>query len=96
MARSSARSFASLPQGRPRVRSDFLPCYTGGIDAHGARGWTVRLNRFEGIWCRKRACRARGPLLDGSRGTLVERNSIVDGEPRDAGRPDLGADEAGP
>jgi hypothetical protein len=32
--------------GRPRVRSDFLPCYTGGIDAHGARGWTVRLNRL--------------------------------------------------
>lgn len=27
------------------------PCYTGGIDAHAARGWLVRRNRFEGIYC---------------------------------------------
>ena len=27
------------------------PCYTGGIDAHAARNWLVRRNRFEGIYC---------------------------------------------
>jgi hypothetical protein len=27
------------------------PCYTGGIDAHAARGWHVVRNRFEGIYC---------------------------------------------
>jgi len=34
--------------GRSRVRDGF---YTGGVDAHAARGWTVRDSVIEGFWC---------------------------------------------
>ena len=54
-----------------------LRCYTGGIDAHQARDWTVRDNEFEGIYC------SNGGLAEhaihfwqGSRDTRVERNVI--------------------
>jgi hypothetical protein len=52
--------------------------YIGGIDAHNARGWTIRRNTFRGI---------RSPSDDvaefaihfwsSSEGTLVERNHVV-------------------
>ncbi len=56
-------------------------CYTGGIDAHRARGWTVRDNHIEGFWC----AGSGGEYLSehgihfwrGSRDTLVERNLLV-------------------
>ena len=38
-------------QGRPNVERNPGGCYTGGLDAHAARGWTVRDNTFEGIYC---------------------------------------------
>jgi len=66
--------------GRGHVESlGGTSCYTGGIDAHQARGWIVRDNTFRGIYC------PGGPLAEhavhfwsGSRDTLVERNVIVD------------------
>ena len=62
--------------GRPRV-STVLPCYTGGIDAHAARGWAVRLNRFSGIYCKEGLAEHAVHFWVGSRDTLVERNVIV-------------------
>lgn len=62
--------------GRPRV-STVLPCYTGGIDAHAARGWSVRLNRFSGIYCNEGLAEHAVHFWVGSRDTLVERNVIV-------------------
>ncbi len=48
-------SFTMTAAGRAYVPTNpdnaGYPCYTGGIDAHGARGWIVRRNRFEGIYC---------------------------------------------
>jgi hypothetical protein len=70
--------FKLTDRGRPHVRSDFLPCYTGGIDAHGARGWVVRLNRFDNIRCREGLAEHAVHFWTGSRDTLVERNTIVD------------------
>jgi hypothetical protein len=71
-------SFRLTDAGRRHVPSDFLPCYTGGIDAHGARGWVVRLNHFEDIRCQKGLAEHAVHFWTGSRDTLVERNTIVD------------------
>jgi hypothetical protein len=68
--------FRLTDRGRPRV-STVLPCYTGGVDAHGARGWAVRLNRFEGIRCAEGLAEHAIHFWTGSRDTLVERNTIV-------------------
>jgi hypothetical protein len=76
--RVECSTFRLTDRGRPHVPSDFLPCYTGGIDAHGARGWTVRLNRFEHIRCTKGLAEHAVHFWTGSRDTLVERNTIVD------------------
>jgi hypothetical protein len=65
--------------GRPHVVPDPGGCYTGGIDAHQARGWIVRGNTFVGIHC------TNGSLAEhaihfwtASRDTLVEQNTISD------------------
>jgi hypothetical protein len=70
--------FRLTDRGRPHVSSDFLPCYTGGIDAHGARGWIVRLNRFEDIRSAEGLAEHAVHFWTGSRDTLVERNTILD------------------
>lgn len=61
--------------GRPFVRND---CYTGGIDAHAAWGWTVHRNRFAGFWCPTGLSEHAVHFWRGSRDTLVEENVIVD------------------
>jgi hypothetical protein len=78
--RVECSSFRLTDRGRAHVPSNFLPCYTGGIDAHGARGWIVRLNRFEHIRCGpgKGLAEHAVHFWTGSRDTLVERNTIVD------------------
>ena len=67
--------------GRAYVETHPTPgylCYTGGIDAHQAWGWTVRDSTFRGIYC------AGGGLAEAaihfwrtSRDTIVERNTIL-------------------
>ena len=76
--RVECSSFRLTDRGRPHVPSDFQPCYTGGIDAHGARGWIVHLNRFENIRCGEGLAEHAVHFWTGSRDTLVERNTIVD------------------
>jgi hypothetical protein len=76
--RVECSSFRLTDRGRPHVPSNFLPCYTGGVDAHGARGWIVRLNRFEHIRCGEGLAEHAVHFWTGSRDTLVERNTIVD------------------
>ena len=78
--RIECSTFRLTDRGRPHVPSNFLPCYTGGIDAHGARGWTVRLNRFQHIRCDQGKGLAEHAVhfWTGSRDTVVERNTIVD------------------
>jgi hypothetical protein len=64
--------------GRPHVVSlPGLPCYTGGIDAHAARGWVVRRNRFEGFWCTTGLSEHAIHFWSASRDTLSEHNVIV-------------------
>jgi hypothetical protein len=71
--------FELTDDGRPHVVPDPGGCYTGGIDAHQARGWVVRGNTFLGIHC------TNGSLAEhaihfwtASRDTLVEQNTIID------------------
>ncbi len=61
--------------GRGEIRDN---CYTGGIDAHQARGWQVRRNRIVGFWCVQGLSEHGIHFWTGSRGTLVEENVIVD------------------
>jgi hypothetical protein len=60
--------------GRAEVRNK---CYTGGIDVHGGRGWIVRHNYFEGIWCNTGIAEHAVHFWARSRDTLVENNLIV-------------------
>lgn len=60
--------------GRPEVEN----CYTGGIDAHAARGWVIRDNYFEGFWCDQGLSEHAIHFWVTGRDTLVERNTIVD------------------
>ena len=60
--------------GRPNVTN----CYTGGVDAHAALDWVVRDNRIEGFWCDQGLSEHAIHFWNVSRGTLVERNVIVD------------------
>ena len=59
--------------GRPRIQNN---CYTGGIDAHKARGWLVRDNVIKGFWCPEGLAEHAVHFWDGSRDTVVERNVL--------------------
>lgn len=69
--------------GRTFVENDSsngYPCYTGGIDAHGAEGWTVRDNEIRGFWCSTGLSEHGIHFWSDSSDTLVERNLIVDSD----------------
>jgi hypothetical protein len=76
---------------RPHIWDINGSCYTGGIDAHQARGWVGRDNRIGGFWCQRGLAEHGVHFWQGSRGTLVERNLLVDNA-RGVG---FGLDESG-
>lgn len=53
-------------------------CYTGGIDAHQARGWNFKYNRIIGFWCPSGTSEHGIHVWTGSRDTVVENNVIED------------------
>lgn len=57
-------------------------CYTGGIDAHDARDWTVRDNYIAGFWCdgvgQQFLSEHAIHFWTGSRDTHITRNLLVD------------------
>lgn len=61
--------------GRPSIRDN---CYTGGIDVHAARGWTVRDNEVEGFWCTTGLSEHGIHFWKGVRDVVVERNRVKD------------------
>jgi hypothetical protein len=61
--------------GRPHIRNN---CYTGGVDAHQARGWVIRDNLIEGFWCPSGLSEHGIHMWRGCRDTLVERNVLRD------------------
>jgi hypothetical protein len=61
--------------GRSHIRNS---CYTGGVDAHQARGWVVRDNLIEGFWCENGLSEHGIHFWHGCRDTLVERNELRD------------------
>ncbi|HTL31790.1 MAG TPA: hypothetical protein VL326_01630 [Kofleriaceae bacterium] len=55
------------------------PCYTGGIDAHAARGWLVRRNRFEGIYCDVNSLAEHAiHFWQTGRDQIIEQNTLVE------------------
>jgi hypothetical protein len=64
--------------GRPHIWDINGSCYTGGVDAHQARGWTIRDNLIEGFWCENGLSEHGIHLWSGSRDTVVERNVLID------------------
>jgi hypothetical protein len=72
-------TFTMTDAGRPHVESlGGTSCYTGGIDVHGGRGWIVRQNHFEGIYCTTGFLAEHAiHFWNGARDTLVEDNVIA-------------------
>lgn len=64
--------------GRPDVNPTSGGCYTGGVDAHQARGWVIRDNLIEGFWCETGLSEHAVHFWRGGRDTVVERNRLVD------------------
>jgi hypothetical protein len=61
--------------GRPHIRNN---CYTGGVDAHQSRGWTIRDNVIEGFWCASGLSEHGIHMWRSCRDTTVERNILRD------------------
>ncbi len=64
--------------GRSQVWAINGSCYTGGVDAHAARGWTIRDNVIQGFWCPGGLSEHGIHLWRGCRDTVVERNLLRD------------------
>jgi hypothetical protein len=75
--RVECSSFELTDAGRPHIEPCCGGCYTGGIDVHGGRDWVVRTNRFASIYCPSGLAEHAIHFWTGSRGTLVENNSII-------------------
>ncbi|MBN2447904.1 MAG: right-handed parallel beta-helix repeat-containing protein, partial [Phycisphaerae bacterium] len=60
--------------GRPHISG----CYTGGVDAHQSRGWTIRDNVIEGFWCESGLSEHGIHMWRSCRDTTVERNVLRD------------------
>lgn len=70
--------FRMSSTGRAQVVTINGSCYTGGVDAHMARGWEIRNNSFEGIYCTSGGLAEHAVhLWSASRDTIVENNHIV-------------------
>lgn len=61
--------------GRPMIKDN---CYTGGVDAHSAWGWTIRDNTIRGFWCEQGLSEHAVHMWVTCRDTIVERNDIRD------------------
>lgn len=61
--------------GRAQVKDN---CYTGGVDAHSAWGWSIRDNFIKGFWCEAGLSEHAVHFWVTGRDTVVERNVIVD------------------
>ncbi len=76
--RIECSSFVLTAAGRPHIERSGGGCYTGGVDAHAARDFVVRANRFEGIYCAGEGLAEHAVhFWKRSRDTLVENNVIV-------------------
>jgi len=64
--------------GRPHIWAINASCYTGGVDGHQAKGWTIRDNTIQGFWCDSGLSEHAIHFWTGSRDTLVERNTLRD------------------
>jgi len=71
--------FGLTEEGRGHVESlGGTSCYTGGVDVHASRGWAVRFNRFEGLFCRTGFLSEHAVhFWQSARDTVVENNLIV-------------------
>jgi hypothetical protein len=74
--------FEMTPAGRSHVELTSqahagIPCYTGGIDAHEAAGWTVRDNIIQNIWCSNGLAEHGIHFWNGGRDQTIERNVLV-------------------
>jgi hypothetical protein len=62
-------------EGREHIRDN---CYTGGVDAHQAQGWTIRDNLIEGFWCESDLSEHAIHMWRSCKDTLIYRNHLRD------------------
>lgn len=63
--------------GRARVWDINGSCYTGGVDAHHAKGWNIKDNVISGFWCPNGLSEHGIHFWSFSSDTIVERNRII-------------------
>lgn len=78
--RVECSSFLMTDAGRSHVEDlGNSSCYTGGIDVHAARGWQIRSNHFQGIYCTNGGLAEHAiHMWNGCRDTIIENNTVVD------------------
>jgi hypothetical protein len=78
--RVECSSFFMTDAGREHVETlGGSSCYTGGIDVHAARGWQIRRNRFQGIYCTSGGLAEHAiHMWNGCRDSVIENNTIID------------------
>ncbi len=64
-------------EGRPHINPASGGCYTGGVDAHRAKGWKIRDNHIEGFWCQNGLAEHAIHFWRGGRDTVIERNTLI-------------------
>jgi len=62
--------------GRAKVES-YSNCYTGGVDAHHAAGWSISNNIITGFWCSNGLSEHGVHFWSFSSDTVVEKNLII-------------------
>ncbi len=63
------------PAGRDRFPTT---CLVGGLEISRARGWSIRDNHLEDLWCDAAAASPAISVQEGSRDPVIERNLIED------------------
>ncbi len=78
IGRVECSRFTMSNAGRSHVERTPGGCYTGGIDAHGVRNWTVTRNRFEGIYCAGEGLAEHAiHFWVGGADNIIEQNIII-------------------
>jgi len=73
--RNQIETWDNNPASDPRQLD--IKCYTGGVDGHKAKDWSIRDNVIKGFWCNTGLSEHGVHFWSGSRNINVERNLFI-------------------